>query len=222
MKKYTDAILYALLFVFFTLLTRVIDVQVVGPQDAWVGFARMNVAVHEFFGMNLFWYKLTQLLGIAAIAVAGIFAVIGAVQLIKRKSLLKVDREVLMLGVVYIIVIVLYVLFEKIAINYRPVILDPAEGLEASYPSTHTMLILTIFGTAVRACGYYIKNAKLLVCTRLCALIIMALTIVGRLVCGVHWLTDIIGGVLISISLIYLYRGLTTQNAQQENQNEKQ
>ena len=210
MKKYTDAILYALLFVFFTLLTRVIDVQVVGPQDAWVGFAGLNVAVHEFFGMNLLWYKLTQILGIAAIAVAGVFAVTGAVELIKRKSLLKVDREVLMLGVIYIIVIVLYVLFEKIAVNYRPVILDAAEGLEPSYPSTHTMLILTIFGTAVRACGFYIKNTKLLVAARVCSLLIMALTIVGRLICGVHWLTDIIGGVLISISLICLYRDLTT------------
>ena len=209
MKKYLDTILYALLFVFFTLMTRVIDVQVVGPQDAWIGFATMNVAVHEFFGMNLLWYKLTQIFGIAAIAVAGVFAVTGAVQLIKRKSLLKVDREVLMLGVVYIIVIVLYALFEKIAINYRPVILDAAEGLEPSYPSTHTMLILTIFGTAVRACGYYIKNTKLLVGARVFALIVMALTIVGRLICGVHWLTDIIGGVLISISLICFYRELT-------------
>ncbi len=211
MKKYLDAILYALLFVFFTLMTRVIDVQVVGPLDAWVGFARMNVAVHNFFGMNLFWYKLTQIFGIAAIVVAGVFAVTGAVQLIKQKSLIKVDREVLMLGVVYIIVILLYVLFEKVAINYRPVILDPAEGLEPSYPSTHTMLILTVFGTAVRACGFYIKNSKLLVAARVSALLIMALTIVGRLICGVHWLTDIIGGVLISLSLICLYRALTTQ-----------
>ena len=221
MKKYTDAILFALLFVFFTLLVRVIDVGVVGPQDAWIGFATMNVAVHEFFGMNLFWYKLTQAFGIAAIALAGVFAVTGAVELIKRKSLVKVDREVLMLGVVYIIVIVLYVIFEKFAVNYRPVILDPAEGLEPSYPSTHTMLILTIFGTAVRACGFYIKNKKLLAGARLLSLIIMALTIVGRLICGVHWLTDIIGGVLISISLICLYRALTTQNTQKENANEE-
>ena len=211
MKKYTDAILFALLFVFFTLLVRVIDVQVVGPQDAWIGFAGLNVAVHEFFGMNLLWYKLTQILGIAAIALAGLFAVTGAVELIKRKSLLKVDRALLMLGVIYIIVIVLYVLFEKFAVNYRPVILDPAEGLEPSYPSTHTMLILTIFGTAIRACGFYSKNTKLLVGARVFALIIMALTIVGRLICGVHWLTDIIGGVLISLSLICLYRALTTK-----------
>lgn len=221
MKKYTEAILFALLFVFFTLLVRVIDVGVVGPQNVWIGFSRLNTAVHEFFGMNLVWYKLTQAFGIAAIALAGLFAVTGAVELIKRKSLLKVDRELLMLGVVYILVIVLYVLFEKFAVNYRPVILDPAEGLEPSYPSTHTMLILTIFGTAVRACGFYMKNKKLLAGARICALIIMALTIVGRLICGVHWLTDIIGGVLISLSLISLYRALTTQNTQKENANEE-
>ncbi len=209
MKKYLDSIYYALLFVFFTLLVRVIDVQAVGPLESRVGFAGLNLAVHNFFGMHIFWYKLTQVLGIAAIFVAAVFAIVGFIQLIKRKSLLKVDKDLLMLGIVYIVLILLYVLFEKVPINYRPVVLDTAEGLEPSYPSTHTMLILTIFGTAIRCAGVYIKNQKLVFTAKILCLVIMAITIVGRLVCGVHWFTDIVGGVLISLAFISLYKNLT-------------
>ena len=211
MKKYLNSILFGLLFIFFSLLVRVIDVQPVGPEASNIGFAGLNTAVHEFFGMHLFWYKLTQLLGVAAIAVAGLFAVVGFIQLIQRKNLLKVDKKILMLGVIYILVILLYALFEKVPFNYRPVILDPAEGLEPSYPSTHTMLILTIFGTAVGIIGDYIKNAKVVLLLKILCLVIMALTIVGRLVCGVHWFTDIAGGVIISIFFMNLYKDLTKE-----------
>lgn len=215
MKKFANSYIFGFLFVIFSLWIRLFDVQPVGPEGSSIGFAALNVAVHEFFGMHLFWYKLTQALGLLAIAVAGVFAVTGLVQLIQRKNLLKVDKKILMLGVIYILVILLYALFEKVPFNYRPVVLDPAEGLEPSYPSTHTMLILTIFGTAVAVLGDYIKNAKLVLLLKIVCLVIMALTIVGRLVCGVHWFTDIAGGVIISLFFINLYRDLTKETIQQ-------
>ena len=215
MKKFANSYIFGFLFVIFSLWIRLFDVQPVGPEGSSIGFAALNVAVHEFFGMHLFWYKLTQALGLLAIAVAGVFAVTGLVQLIQRKSLLKVDKKILMLGVIYILVILLYALFEKVPFNYRPVVLDPAEGLEPSYPSTHTMLILTIFGTAVAVLGDYIKNEKLVLLLKIVCLVIMALTIVGRLVCGVHWFTDIAGGVIISLFFINLYRDLTKETIQQ-------
>ena len=215
MKKFAKSYIFGFLFVIFSLWIRLFDVQPVGPEGSSIGFAALNVAVHDFFGMHLFWYKLTQALGLLAIAVAGVFAVTGLVQLIQRKSLLKVDKKILMLGVIYILVILLYALFEKVPFNYRPVVLDPAEGLEPSYPSTHTMLILTIFGTAVAVLGDYIKNEKLVLLLKIVCLVIMALTIVGRLVCGVHWFTDIAGGVIISLFFISLYRDLTKETIQQ-------
>ena len=211
MKKFANSYIFGFLFVIFSLWIRLFDVQPVGPEGSSIGFAALNVAVHEFFGMHMFWYKLTQALGLFAIAVAGVFAVTGLVQLIQRKSLLKVDKKILMLGVIYILVILLYTLFEKVPFNYRPVVLDPAEGLEPSYPSTHTMLILTIIGTAVAVFGDYIKNAKLVLLLKIVCLVIMSLTIVGRLVCGVHWFTDIAGGVIISLFFINLYRDLTKE-----------
>ena len=213
MKKFANSYIFASLFIFFSLWIRLFDVQPVGPEGSSIGFAGLNVAVHELFGMHLFWYKLTQLLGVAAIAVAAVFAVVGFIQLVQRKSLLKVDKKILMLGVIYILVILLYVLFEKVPFNYRPVVLDPAEGLEPSYPSTHTMIILTIFGTAIGVIGDYLKNAKLVLLLKIICLVIMAVTIVGRLICGVHWFTDIAGGVIISLFFINLFRYLTKEPA---------
>lgn len=207
MKKFANSYIFGFLFVIFSLWIRLFDVQPVGPEGSSIGFASLNVAVHEFFGMHLFWYKLTQALGVLAIGLAAVFAVVGFVQLVQRKSLLKVDKKILMLGVIYILVILAYILFEKIPFNYRPVVLD--EGLEPSYPSTHTMIILTIFGTAVGVLGEYIKNTKLVLIIKIVCLVIMALTIIGRLVCGVHWFTDIAGGVIISLFFINLFKDLT-------------
>ncbi len=204
MKKFVLPMCLALSFIVFTVLVCFVDVQPIAPDASSVGFARVNTAVHQFFGIHKLWYTLTQVLGLAAIAVAFAFALLGFVQLIQRKSLLKVDRTLLVLACVYVAVIVLYVLFEKLAINVRPIISD--EGIEPSYPSTHTMLILTIFGTARYQIKQYVKNKNLcLLCDILCILI-MVVAFAGRLVCGVHWFTDIIGGLLLSLTLICFYK----------------
>ena len=207
MKKYLAPAFWGLSFIIFTILVKVIDVQPVGAEGSLIGFAGLNTAVFSLLGTNHFCYLATQIFGVLAILVAAVFAVLGFVQLLKRKSLLKVDREILMVGIVYALVIILYILFEKLAINYRPLILD--EGLEASYPSTHTMLILTILGTAIPLAGKYIKNPKTALAVKFVCILIMWLTVIFRLVSGVHWFTDIIGGVLISLSLISLYKSLS-------------
>ena len=205
-RNFVKPVFFGICFAVFTLLADLFDVEPAGPQGSRVGFAGLNTAIHVLLGTNDFCYKLTQLFGILALLVAAAFAVTGLVQLIKRKSLFKVDINLLMLGLVYIILTIIYVIFEKFPLNYRPVILD--EGLEPSYPSTHTMLILTILGTAVSITGDYIKNPKLLFCIKLACLIVMALTVVCRLLSGVHWFTDIAGGVLVSLFLISLYKTL--------------
>ena len=203
MKKFTLPAILALCFVVFTAMVTFIDVQPIGPENSLVGFATLNGAVHNFFGEIPFFYYLTQALGVLALAVAGAFAVTGLVQLITRHSLFKVDRCVIALGITYIVVIVLYVLFEKLEINFRPVITD--EGLEASYPSTHTMLILSIFGTARYALRRLLQNKQLEKVLEIICIIIMILTVIGRLVCGVHWFTDILGSLLISTAIVSCY-----------------
>ncbi len=205
-KNYTlRSGLFLVLFIVFTIVIKVVDVKSVGPMDTKVGLATVNAAFHNLTGTNMFWYKMTEFLGIVAIAVACLYALLGLTQLLKTKKITEVDEEILCRGIIYFVVIILYVLFEKVIINYRPIIM-PGEVLpEASYPSSHTMLICTIMGCNILSVGRLIKNIQHTNVIKIMSIICIVLTVFGRLVCGVHWLTDIIGGVLISCALVSAY-----------------
>ncbi len=186
----------------YTVMIKLVDVQPIGPEGSSVGFAALNGFFFNLIGTHKFFYYLTEFFGIIAILIALLFAAVGAYQLYTRKNLLKVDKNVLAMGGIYILVIVLYVLFDKIPVNYRPVILD--EGLESSYPSTHTMLSMCIIGCALIEFRQVLKKPVLKIAEPVCIALI-ACTVIGRLLSGVHWFTDIMGGALISAAIISLY-----------------
>ena len=196
------------LFVLLILLVRTVDVDAIGPEGSSVGFSKINGAVKDTFSYNETWYKITQYLGYAALAVAGGFALLGLVQLIRRKSLFKVDKNIIALGVLFTVVIILYVMFNKIAVNYRPVILPDEGVLEASYPSSHSVLTCVVMGGAMLQLPYYVKNQGLRLALNTILALIILLTVGGRLVSGAHWLTDILGGVLLSGCLLFVFSGV--------------
>ena len=190
-------------FVLWTVLVRFVDVRAIGPEGSVVGFASLNGFIHKLTGVNWFLYTLTDWLGLVPIAVALGFAFLGLVQLIKRKSLWKVDYSILALGVFYIVVMTAYIFFEMVVINYRPTLIDGY--LETSYPSSTTMLVTCVMPTAAIQLNARIKNP---VIRRFVIITIVAFTafmVIGRLVSGVHWITDIIGGVLLSAGLVMIY-----------------
>ena len=199
---------FAVLFLIWIALIKLVDVSAIGPEGTEVGLAGINKAIHEALGVNMTLYKITDILGYVALLVAGLFALFGLVQLIKRKSLAKVDGAIYALAGLYVVTIGLYVIFEKVIINYRPVIMPDEVALEASFPSSHTMLACVIFGSAIVMIGKYIDNDML--CKLLIALatVLLILVVVGRLVSGVHWFTDIVGGVLISGALVFTFIGI--------------
>ena len=190
------------------ILIRVADVQPIGPEGTSVGLSHLNQFISRLCGVNMIWYEITDWLGIAAILTAFIFALIGFIQMVKRRSVLKVDREILALGGLYILVIGLYVLFEVVIVNYRPIIMPDGTHPEASFPSSHTMLVCVIMGSAVMLIGRYVKGRTLRNVLSLGCTIIIGVTVVGRLISGVHWFTDIVGGILISVMLLSLYSGI--------------
>ena len=190
-------------FVLWTVLIRFVDVEAIGPRQSSVGFATLNGYIHNLTGVNMSLYIITDWLGLVPIGVAFGFAVLGIVQCIKRKSLLKVDRSILTLGGFYIVVMAVYILFEIVVINYRPTLIDGY--LEASYPSSTTILVMCVMPTAMMQLRTRIKNDLFRRCVMLTITVFIAFMVIGRLVSGVHWITDIIGGALLSTAIVLMY-----------------
>ena len=206
-RKFVDAAVLLAAALLFTLLVKVVDVQAIGPQETSVGFAKIHKAFADAVGTNMLLYKLTQLLGYAALAVVAFFGFGGMMQLVKRRSLLKVDRELLGAGVLYVVVLALYVAFEKIIVNYRPVIMPGETAPEASFPSSHTLLACVVFGSAVILADTYVRKHKARKRVRAVFVILIIVMVIGRLLSGVHWITDIVAGLLFSGSLLSAFKG---------------
>ena len=192
-----------LLFILWTVVIHFVDVQKVGPKESAVGVATFNVFFHNLTGVHMIIYNITDWLGVVPFLIVLGFAILGAVQLIQRKSLFKVDYDILVLGGFYILVMVAYVLFEIFAINYRPILIDGC--LEASYPSSTTLLVMCVIPTAIMQFHKRIQNKNMRNVVIIVLSVFMAFMVIGRLVAGVHWFTDIIGGALLSSSLVMLY-----------------
>ena len=190
-------------FILWTVAFTILDVQAIGPNGSSVGFATFNGLFHKLTGVHMEIYTITDWLGLIPLCFALGFAILGLVQLIQRKSFLKVDYSILVLGGFYILVIASYLFFEKFVINYRPVLIEG--NLEASYPSSTTLLVLCIMPTAMMQLNTRIRNntTKKVILSLLA--IFTAFMVIGRLISGVHWFTDIIGGVLLSTGLVMLY-----------------
>lgn len=195
-----------LLFIMYTVALRSIDVRTIGPENSSVGFATINQYIHERVGVNMTLYNITDVLGNIVILMMIGFAIIGLVQLVKRKSLKLVDKELLMLGFYYFLVLSFYLFFEIFIVNYRPILIEGV--LEASYPSSTTMLALCVIPVGMMQFERLINNKTLRLLVNIICIIFLVFMVIGRLLSGVHWFTDILGGILLSLALITLYRSL--------------
>lgn len=194
-----------LIAITFTILVKVVDVKQIGVNNSSIGFATLNQFIFETTGVNMIWSHITDWLGLIPVFMAIVYAFIGLIQFIKRRSIFKVDKEIILLGLYYIIVIALYVFFEKVIINYRPILMNGF--LEASYPSSHTLMTICICGSSILI-NKKLFNNKITKVINYLSIIIITITVVGRLISGVHWFTDIIGGILISSGLLMTFYSL--------------
>ena len=202
-KRLACAVSLLVAFVLWTVLVSFVDVRAIGPEGSSVGFASLNGFVHELTGVNWILYAVTDWLALVPIAVALGFAILGLVQLITRKGLRKVDHSILALGVFYIAVMAVYIFFEIVVINFRPTLIGGY--LEASYPSSTTMLVTCVMLTAGMQLNERIKNTALRRCSVIITVAFTAFTVIGRLLSGVHWITDIIGGAFFSAGVVTMY-----------------
>ena len=191
-------------FAVWTFLIQTVDVQQIGPRQSVVGFATVNGWFHRLTNVHWMLYTLTDWLGLVPIVVCLLFAYVGLAQLVQRRSLLKVDLDILLLGVYYVLVIFAYLLFEMVPLNCRPVLIEGI--LEASYPSSTTLLVLSVMPTLHFQAERRLKNSKLRHGIKVLTVLFSVFMVVGRLLSGVHWLTDIVGAILLSGGLFLLYK----------------
>ena len=203
-KHLWTGIWFLLAFLLWTALIRSVDIQAAGPNGTKVGFAAFNLWFHHLTGVHMTIYTITDWLGLVPIAVCLGFGVVGVSQLIRRRSLFRVDPDIILLGLYYILVILGYLVFEMIPINYRPILIGGA--LEASYPSSTTLLVLSVMPTLMFLIDRRTDKPLVRNVTGLFVIAFSAFMVIGRLIAGVHWATDIIGAVFLSTGLFLLYR----------------
>lgn len=202
-KTLYTAICTLAVFVLWTIAIQYVDVKAIGPQNSSVGFATLNQFIHNLTGVNMSLYTITDWLGLVPFVFAIGFALLGLIQWINRKRILKVDYSILVLGVFYVLVIAMYIFFELCVVNYRPILINGV--LEASYPSSTTMLVMCIMPTAIMQFNNRIKNEALKKLISVLIIVFILFMVVGRILSGVHWITDIIGGTMLSCGLVMLY-----------------
>lgn len=214
-KLLFTGILLIVVFAIWTLLIQVVDVQPIGQNGTNIGFATFNIWFHELTGVHMAIYTMTDWMGVIPIFVCMIFGGIGLGQWIKRKSLLKVDRDILFLGIYYVIVIFGYLIFEMIPINYRPILIEGV--MEASYPSSTTLLVLSVMPTLTFQMNRRMKNMAVCKILSVLTILFSSFMVVGRWICGVHWFTDIIGSIILSTGLFCVYKGVVLSDRSKEN-----
>ncbi len=205
-KHFYGALAFLAAFPLWTAAVTRIDVQPIGPEGSRVGFAALNEAFHTLTGVHMALYALTDWLSLIPLGIVCGFAALGLAEWIRRRRLRQVDRDILLLGAFYVIVMAAFVFFELYPVNYRPVLIEGI--LEASYPSSTTLLVMTVMLTTILQCKTRIAHPVFRrTATSLCA-VFTVFMVLGRLLSGVHWLSDIIGGILLSAGLVLLYAAL--------------
>ena len=211
MKEYRKSslrtgILLLILFAVWTVLVQNVDVQNAGQTGTEVGLATLNIWFHDLTGVHMMLYTITDWLGLVPVIICLAFGVMGFAQMIQRKSPLKVDADLILLGVYYIVVIAGYLIFEELPVNYRPVWIEGR--LEASYPSSTTLLVLSVMPALTFQARRRLKNVRLNRAIRIGSAGFSLFMVVGRVLSGVHWITDIIGAILLSSGLFCIYRAI--------------
>lgn len=203
-KLFSVGMIMMVAFAIWTVLIQRVDVRPVGQNGTNIGFASLNCWFHKLTGVHMGIYTITDWLGLVPVFICMLFGGIGFVQLVKRRSLFKVDFDIIVLGIYYVFVIFGYLIFEMIPINYRPVLIEGI--MEASYPSSTTLLVLSVMPTLSFQAKRRIKNTIIKNVINTFSGFFSIFMVIGRTVAGVHWLTDIIGSIILSIGLYLIYK----------------
>ena len=197
---FITALFFLATFTVFTVMVMRYDVQDIGFNGAPVGFATLNGAVHALFPYDEGCFAASEYIGYFCLGIAGVNALIAFIDFIKARGFRHMHRRYILTMVLYAVVVGAYVLFEFYEVNERPV------AAEASYPSSHTLLALCVLYSEIVLLGHSARRLRLWAdILRMLFVALMVAMVFMRLLSGVHWLTDICGSILLSLSLCTMY-----------------
>ena len=204
-ERICSGIVFIIFFLIWTALIQMVDVRPWGQNGTDIGFAAFNLWFHRVSGVHMWIYTVTDWLGLVPIAICFSFGILGLFQFIKRKNLIRVDHDLIILGVYYVVVMMLYLVFEEMPINYRPVLIEGV--MEGSYPSSTTLLVMCVMPAFLEQMNRRMNCKTVKRAVQIISILFMSFMVVGRSIAGVHWFTDIIGAILLSAGLYMIYSG---------------
>ena len=147
------------------------------------------------------WELITNIILAISILTLAIFVCLGIYQWVTRKSLKKVDPELLWMPLPLALMALTYLIFEYIfVLNTRP----NGSG-EPSFPSTHVMVVTTIFFLVTMILPKYVKNKTARVILEVLMVIMIGLNATGRVLANMHWPVDVIGGIAFAFIFTEIY-----------------
>ena len=146
------------------------------------------------------WDLITNIILIISILTLAAFAVLGLYQWITRKSFKKVDPELLWFPLPLALMVITYLIFEMFPVNFRP----NGSG-ESSFPSTHVMIVATIFFAVMLILPRYIEDKTIRVILNIIMVVLIGLTTFGRVEANMHWPIDVIGGIAFAFAFSGIY-----------------
>ena len=205
-KSIIVSIVLLLLFALLTILLMFGPTNYIGETNKEIGLVSLNEK-YSYLEYNKVLDFISDIPLFLSIAIIGILAVLGAIQLVKRKSLFKVDKGITIFGIFIVILAGFWIVFDKfLVVNYRPILINGE--VEASYPSTHILLVTFTILSSISILYKYLKNRKVIIIFNLIGSLLISVTFAFRLASGMHWFTDCVGGMLLGLSLYCLYIAL--------------
>lgn len=196
-----------LLFLFILLLILLMTVDRANNIYKQIGLFSFNKLFLVDYS-NEAWDEFSDvILYISLLFILGL-AIYGFYQLSKKRSLFKVDKDIIFIGCGLAILAFVWLVFDKlIDVNYRPIAISGTA--QTSFPSTHTMIAAFVLLAATRAIlkrnGNEIKYQLLAYSG---SSILILLCSLGRILSKMHWATDVLGGLFIGVGLFFILVGL--------------
>lgn len=201
------------LFVILTVLLLKVDVTASGINGSNIGLSMINISFRDVIGSSWLCYNISKVAGIVGLAACALICLMFAFRVMRQKSLKALCKRDVALVALYIETAVFYIVFDKIVINYRPMLKWGETEPESSFPSTHALMAVVIFVSLGHVASDYIKNKLTLKIVQGACVVFALAIILGRTFSGVHWFTDIVGGILFGVGLVCAYLGAACKEA---------